>query len=185
MKLIFVSLFLGLGCGSLLAEDKVYTLVQVFRKSKIDREALAKLNKRDASEESRMVEKDGKPPFNWVTKEEIFKAMTSPAAGENTVYLFSSAQMLSLEPKPPFLGPVLHVALCIEADAAGKVVGGVAYPLEYAMHFLSGEIREVEVDGGKLVAQATIDFKGGRGETIEYPIRGELDLTWLGKWNER
>ena len=184
MKLVLISLVLGLSCGSLLAEDKVYTLVQVFRKSKIDREALAKLNERDASEESRLVEKDGKPPFKWVTKEEIFKAMTSPAAGENTVYLFSSAQMLG-EQKPPFSGPVLHVVLCIEADAAGKVVGGVAYPLEYAMHFLSGEIREVEVDGGKLAAQATVDFKGGRGETIEYPIRGELDLTWLGKWNER
>lgn len=183
MKLLLVSIFLSLGCLDSPAADKVYNLVKVFPKSKIDRDSLATLKKRDAAEETRLVDENGKAPFRWVTGEEITKVMCSPAPGESTIYLFSSAEPLE-EQEPPFSGPILHVVLCIETDKEGNILGGVSYPLEYAMHFSSGEIREIEVEGGKLQHLAKVGFKGD-AKNIEYVINGLLDLTWLDQLKAR
>ena len=178
MKIIFVSIILlNCFCSKLYSESRIYSPFKKFKNSQIDHAGLMKLRNRDSLEEAKMTG-GGRPPFKWVERQEILKSFLSPIPGVNTVYIMSASEAWE-DKKAPFLGPLVHIMLCIEVDRERNFVSGYAYPLEYSMHFLTGEIREIKVKGDKFVNLARIDFKITEDENRAYNSSGVLDLTWI------
>lgn len=165
-------------CCRAYSESKIYNLIKRFPSSKIDQAAILDLRNRDASEEKRMID-GGNAPFKWVTNHEVMHQFFTPVPGENTVYVLSAVELWKNN-EPPFLGNLLHVTICVEVDSRNNVILGFSYPLEYAQHFLTSELREIRSKSGKFEHLATIEFKDGvTGGGNVYSAEGILDLTWL------
>jgi hypothetical protein len=179
MTQFLISLYL---CSHAFSQKIIFTPIKVFDNSTINVERINDLKRQDSSEENRMLE-DRKPPFRWVNKQDILKNFLSPKKGKNTVYILSSAEKWDNN-KPPFLGEILHILLTVEIDENKNFVSGYSYPLEYAQHFLSSEIRKISIKGNKFENLAIIEITEIEAKERQQKSLGIIDLTWIDAIND-
>lgn len=163
-------------CSLAISQTIIFTPIKIYKNSTIDYKGIDDLKTQDSSEEKKMLE-DQNPPFRWVNKQDILKKFVNPKNGKNTVYVLSSAEKWDTS-KPPFHGEILHIILTIEINSNQKFISGYSYPLEYAQHFLSSEIRKINIKGNKFENLATVEFAETEAKERQQKALGIIDLTW-------